>query len=342
MNDLGVYCMSGASYIISKFDNVEYCKSNGQFTKHLRNNNISYQQYFETYVLGYSPKCSCGVSLTFYQHTETYAGSCGDPVCVGKNVSKTKQSWTHEQRQQDSRNKIFAATQKTAEQVQAQVEKTKETFRKKYGVEWATQAADYKNKAKQTKKERYGNEYYNGNDKTSAAWQRKSDVDIRNIVEKRRATCLDRFGVENALMKTDAKTNSARSNSIGREFTLPSGRIIGIRGYEDTAISKLLEQYSEEDLVFDDRKTQYTLPIFKYVNVNVHTSIYFPDIHIPKENKIVEVKGRWWWDRNGAEKYKSRLYNNLRKKDAVLAAGYIYEVWLFESKTKYEILQWTQ
>ena len=342
MNDLGVYCMSDAIYIISKIDNVEYCKSNGQFTKHLRNNNISYQQYFETYVLGYSPKCSCGIPLTFYQHTETYAGSCGHPVCVGKNVSRTKQSWTYEQRQQDSRNKIFAATQKTAEQIQAQVEKTKETFRKKYGVEWVTQTSEYKNKSKRTKQKRYGNEYYNGNDKTSAAWQLKSDIEICAIVEKRRTTCLERFGIENALMKPDSRLKSAKSNSVGREFTLPSGRIIGIRGYEDTAISKLLESYTEEDLLFDDRKTNYSIPIFDYVDHRRHRLKYYPDIYIFKENKIVEIKGRWWWDGNGAEKYKSRLYNNLRKKDAVLSAGYNYEVWLFETKTKYEVLQWTK
>jgi hypothetical protein len=75
-----------------------------------------------------------------------------------------------------------------------------------------------------------------------------------------------------------------------------------------------------------------------YVNVNQHTMRYYPDIHIPKENKIIEVKGRWWWDGNGIEKYRSRLSNNLKKRKAVLNAGYQYEVWLFEDRKNYRIL----
>jgi hypothetical protein len=66
---------------------------------------------------------------------------------------------------------------------------------------------------------------------------------------------------------------------------------------------------------------------------------YYPDIYIPKENKIIEVKGRWWWDGNGIEKYKSRLVNNLKKRSAVLDTGYNYEVWLFEDRKNYRILK---
>lgn len=66
---------------------------------------------------------------------------------------------------------------------------------------------------------------------------------------------------------------------------------------------------------------------------------YYPDIYIPKENKIIEVKGMWWWNGNGIAKYESRLKNNLKKRDAVLEAGYQYEVWLFEDKNNYRILK---
>jgi hypothetical protein len=55
--------------------------------------------------------------------------------------------------------------------------------------------------------------------------------------------------------------------------------------------------------------------------------------------KIIEVKSRWWWDGNGSEKYKSRLKNNLKKRQAVLDKGYIYELWLFENKNNYKILK---
>lgn len=334
--------MDNAVYEISKIDNNRYCRSNGQFTKHLRKNNLTYQQYYETYITGIARHCTCGKPLTFFQKNHSYAESCGAPMCVGKNVSKTKQNWTNEQKKQDSANKKKAAALKTPEQISKQVSNSKETFRKKYGVDWATKSIEHKTKSKQTKLSRYGNEYFNGNDKTSAAWQSKTDEEIEVIVNKRRKTCLDRFGVENALMKPEARINSAKSNSKGKDFTLPSGKMIGVRGYEDQVITKLLETYNETVLVIADKYVLYSLPIFEYVNVHQHRTKYYPDIFIPSENKIIECKSQWWWNGNGSTetKYQSRLTNNLRKKDAVLKAGYTYEVWLFSSKNKYEILKW--
>jgi hypothetical protein len=332
--------MSKTKYITSVIDHKTYCKTNGQFTRHLRNNNLTYQQYIETYITKTSPKCRCGNALSFYQKTETYANSCGDPKCVGLSISNTKRSWTIEQRNTDSNNKRLAASARTQEQIQSQVIKSKETFRKKYDVEWVTQSATYKHKSKKTKFERYGDEYYANSKQTSASWQAMSAEKISEIADKRRATCLTKFGVENALMKPEARTNSAKSNSLGREFVLPSGRVIGVRGYEDITITKLLEIYEESDLQFDDRKSVYDLPKFEYINVNQHTALYYPDILITKENKIIEVKSRWWWDGNGDKKYKSRLTNNVRKKDSVLQQGFEYEVWLFTDKNNYEILTW--
>lgn len=332
--------MSNTVYVVSKIDNNRYCMTNGQFTRHLRKHNLTYRQYYEKYITGVIRTCHCGEPLKFYQHTHKYADTCGHPVCVGKIVSLTKQAWTADQKRRDSTNKRAAAANKTPEQIQAQVKKSKEAFRKKYGVEWVTQSTEYKAKSKTTKLDRYGNEYFNGNAKTSQAWQAKSDAERLEIVNKRRATCLARHGVENALMKPSARVNSAKSNSSGREYKLPSGRIIGVRGYEDAAIDILLKIYSEDALMFDDRMSQYRLPIFDYVTVNQHTAKYYPDIYIPEENKLIEIKSPWWWDGKGSPKYSSRLQNNLRKKDAVLAAGFEYDVWLFTDKHNYEILTW--
>lgn len=332
--------MSKAVYITSKIDGVSYCKTNGQFTRHLRSNNLTYQEYYETYISKISPKCSCGEPLTFYQKSESYANSCGNPTCVGINVSKTKQLWTDSQRLADANNKKAAANLRTPEEIAARTAKSKATFKQKYGVEWATQSIEFKDKSRKTKLDRYGNEYYANSSKTSKSWQAMPTEKINQIVEKRRLTCLERFGVENALMKPEARVNSAKANSLGRKFVLPSGRIIGIRGYEDIVLSKLLETYSELDLQVDDRLSKYQLPVFDYIDHRRHHLKYYPDIYILKENKLIEVKSRWWWDGNGLDRYKSRLKNNLRKKDAVLQAGYEYEVWLFESRLEYKVLQW--
>jgi hypothetical protein len=96
--------------------------------------------------------------------------------------------------------------------------------------------------------------------------------------------------------------------------------------------------YTEECLIIDDCFSEYQIEIFEYKTTQRKIKKYYPDIFIPKENKIIEVKSQWWYDGLGHEKYKSRLENNLKKKAAVVAKGYAYELWIFKSPTEYTII----
>ena len=326
-------------YVLSKIDGHCYCKTNGQFSRHLRKHELTYKEYFEKYVTGKTPLCSCGAPLTFYQKSESYANSCGNVKCVGALVSKTKQSWTKEQRTQDSIAKQQAAAARTNEQKETQYKKAKRTFIEKYGVEWGSQVVSQKEKSRQSKKARYGNEKYNNSARASATRMAMPPEQKEKINDNRRATNLEKYGVSCVLALPSALKKSAISNSIGRDYVLPSGKVVGIRGHEDTALDKLLETYDESEILFHDtRILSYELPVFSYVDTRRHHMKYYPDIYIPKENKIIEIKSRWWWDGNGDEKYKSRLENNLRKRNAVISQGYTYEVWLFDNKKTFRIL----
>ena len=50
--------------------------------------------------------------------------------------------------------------------------------------------------------------------------------------------------------------------------------------------------------------------------------IYYSDIYIKKENKIIEVKSEWT--------FKINKKKNLLKKEACLKAGYKFEFWIFD------------
>jgi hypothetical protein len=334
--------MSDTKYIQSKIDNNSYCKTNGQFTRHISNNGLTYKDYFEIYVTGVTPLCYCGKARTFYQKTETYANSCGSAKCVGKTVSNTKSQWTVKQKLQDSANKKQSAKMRTSEDKSIAVAKARETFKKKYGVEWSSRLDSQKSKSKNTKLEKYGIATYNNSEASRLKNKNKSVIEKNSINEKRRKTNLELYGVDNCFLKPEVKAKSAKSNSRGKEFIMPSGKIVHVRGYEGDAISILLQKYTEDELTIDNKLHLFNLPIFQYVNINQHTHKYYPDIYIPKENKIIEVKSRWWWDGNGDSKYSSRLTNNLRKRQAVLDKGYIYELWLYENKNTYKILNHDQ
>lgn len=331
--------MGKAIYVKSKIDGNEYCKTNGQFTKHLKKHELTYQTYYEKYVTKIEMKCRCGKPMTFYQQTETYASSCGDSMCIGKLISVTKKNWTVEQKQQDSDSKKKSAASRTTEEKVQRRNRLVQTNQQKYGVDFTTQSSQMMDKSKVTKKERYGDENYSNPKKTSDSWQAKTSAELNIIADKKRTTCVEKYGVSNPFFLPNVRKRSAVANSIGREFTLPSGKIIRVRGYEDAAIVKLLKDYSESELVLDDTLVKYNLPIFTYIDNRRHILKYYPDIFIPKENKIIEIKGRWWWDGNGIHKHKSRLFNNLKKRKAVLNAGYQYEVWLFEDRKNYRVLK---
>ena len=284
--------MNQTTYITSKIDGKSYCKINGQFSRHLKTNGLTYKDYFEKYITGITPICECGRPKTFYQKTETYANSCGSKKCVGISISQTKEKWTTDQKLQDSINKKESAKFRTSEQKHRSIEKAKATFKEKYGVEWISQSLIQKSKSQQTKLARYGSTTYN-NSVQSQEKNKNKTVNEHNIINnKRRQTNLERYGVENCFLKPEIRSKSAKSNSEGRDFILPSGKNIKVRGYEDRAITKLLETYHESELIVHDMFLPYSLPMFEFVNVNLHTSKYYPDIYIPKENKIIEVKSR--------------------------------------------------
>lgn len=331
--------MSKAKYITSKIDNQSYCKTNGQFTRHLRDHSITFQEYHELYVTGVTPLCYCLKPLTFYQKDESYANSCGSPVCVGKTISDVKKNWTPEQIETDRHNKSLAAQSRTPEQTIQQKEKASKTFQSKYGVRWATQSDRYKEKSRQTKLEKYGNEYYAGWEQ-SAAKNRSKTIDEQNkINEKRRQTNLERFGVEHTFLIPGNTSKVNKGNCSIKEYIFPdSGNKIGIRGYEGSVLDILLQTYSEKELVIHDDWSDYQIQRFTYESVD-RKRVYYPDIYIPSENLIIEVKSEWWWNGKLDPRYYSRLVNNLRKRESVIKEGYRFQLWLFETKYKHRILE---
>lgn len=89
-----------------------------------------------------------------------------------------------------------------------------------------------------------------------------------------------------------------------------SGKIIICQGYESFALDILLKKLDKVTVV---TKTKY-LP---RINYQLDNHYYFPDIFLPLENKIIEVKSKYT--------YNIDLDKNLTKRQATLKAGYLFE-----------------
>lgn len=103
---------------------------------------------------------------------------------------------------------------------------------------------------------------------------------------------------------------------IEKYFLGKSGKIVKIQGYENKALDELLTIYKEDEIVIEKSK----IPKISYIkDDNKH--YYFPDIYIPKENLIIEVKSEWVMLQN--------FYINMLKFQAVKSAGYKFTLKVF-------------
>jgi transposase len=99
------------------------------------------------------------------------------------------------------------------------------------------------------------------------------------------------------------------SSGKNKDYTLPSGTIIKLRGYEPNFLdfifnNKLLD---ETDIIYKPERIIY--------NYNNKEHYYYPDFFIPKLNLIVETKSSWILQKQGEDK-------TIQKEKAVITKGY--------------------
>jgi len=180
----------------------------------------------------------------------------------------------------------------------------KKNNQKKYGVDNVFQLESVKEKSKDSIMNKFGVE---------------NPSQAEEIKIKKEETCLKHFGVRNPQQNDTIyeKTNKYR----WKDYTMPSGRVVKIQGYENFALDILLKTYDESDLIIDRKmipKVWYDKPNSK----NKHQ--YTTDIFISKENKFVEVKSPYTY-----EKY---LDINLMKESASVKAGFTFEFMIIDEK----------
>jgi len=81
-----------------------------------------------------------------------------------------------------------------------------------------------------------------------------------------------------------------------KEYILPSGTIIKLRGYEPNFLNFIFNNnlLKEDDVIFYPQRILY--------EYNNKEHYYYPDFFIPKYNLIVETKSSWIMKKQGIEK----------------------------------------
>ena len=140
----------------------------------------------------------------------------------------------------------------------------------------------------------------------------------KGVQDKWKATCLEKYG-GHPNQNLDVQIKSEANSFHYKDYMLPSGNVIKYQGYENTALDELIQLYEEEDIGIG----RSNVPTIEYHVGNVK-HVYFPDLFIKSENKIIEVKSLWTI---------TLTRGNVEEKAlATIAAGYKYEIWVYSDK----------
>lgn len=197
------------------------------------------------------------------------------------------------------------------------IENRKKKVFEKYGVENVLQIKEVIDKIKASNIKKCGHEYATQN-LTKEEWGKR--------MEKRKKTNIERFGYENPAQHPETFEKIQESAKRFKEYKMPSGEIRKIQGYEGFALDELLKIY-EENQIKTDRKDVGRI---KYV-LNGINKYYSPDIGIPNENKLIEVKSKFTYTIE-PEKIKC-------KGEACKGLGFEYEIWIYDRKGVKEIIK---
>jgi hypothetical protein len=226
-------------------------------------------------------------------------------------------------------------------------ENKKRLLKEKYGVENVSQIKTVQEKREATIMDRYGvaNPWQMNSVKEiiKDKWSSSKEKRKQTLVEKygvesyasteefkiqRKQTWMEKYGVDNPTKNKDilhkAMVSNGESEYRKKTFIFPNGREVKCQGYEDIILQELLDSGIPENDIVVSRKL---IPRIQY-EFDGKTHLYYPDIYIPRLNKIIEVKSLYTW-----KKYKAK---NLAKIVATKTAGFNVNV-IIRDNTCYNI-----
>ena len=138
----------------------------------------------------------------------------------------------------------------------------------------------------------------------------------KEVQEKWKNTCMEKYG-GHPNQNPDVQAKAEKTSFKHRDYTMPSGKIVKIQGYENIALTELLQHFSEEEIYVG----RGIVPHVKYTCNEGKQRVYYPDFYIEPLNTILEIKSDWT-----LQLQTCRLEE---KTKAVLKAGYNFEVWIY-------------
>lgn len=127
------------------------------------------------------------------------------------------------------------------------------------------------------------------------------------------------YGTSHAMQNAEFSENASKNAYNLKAYTMPSGKIIMLQGYENLAIDDLLnkENITEDDIVNERTK----VPEIWYNDEKGERKRHFVDFYIPSQHRCVEIKSTWTFAKN-----KEAV---LSKQKSAKESGFNYEIRIY-------------
>jgi len=197
-------------------------------------------------------------------------------------------------------------------------EKIENTNIERYGVKRPIQNEEIFKKMKKTNLLKYETETILGSDyfvdKSIERFGVSNPMQNMEILNKTHQTNIEKYGGKSPNSSPIIFEKQQKHCYMKKKYRWKTGEISIVQGYEPQVLEELESNgYSYEMVVTDNSK----MPNFQY-EFNNKISRYYPDIFIPAENLIIEVKSNYT--------YNSQLERNLAKFKAVEDAGFKFRL----------------
>ena len=204
--------------------------------------------------------------------------------------------------------------------------KKRETCIEKYGVEYILQSKQVREQIKKTNIQKYGVENPHQNNEIKEKhcqtnlkkYGVKYNLQLKEFREKVIQTNLERYGVPHHSQNSEVSENMMKNAYNKKSYTLPSGKIIFLQGYENFMLDYLLSvEKIDEDDIFTKRNE---VPEIWYYDKTQKHRRHYVDFYIKSQNRCLEVKST----------FTNQEKNNVfEKQKAAKDLGLKYEIWIF-------------
>ncbi len=178
-------------------------------------------------------------------------------------------------------------------------EKSKNTCMEIYGMEFAMQSDEVKEKLKQTNLERFGVE---------------NPMHSDEIKQKMTDNAIEKYGVRHHMHLSHVVEKQLKSMYKRKPYVWQTGEVSFVQGNEPIVLRELEEKgYSYQEV----KTSPSDMPVIMYLFED-ETHRYYPDIFIPKENTIIEVKSDYTLEKE--------LDKNVAKFSATKELGYNFRL----------------